>query len=403
MESGEIYTAPGLSDTANTVSQATSYGCIVMNRSAVSPGNGPDEVRYGDETDSLGRPAGGKYNSTADSISLGIDFLKSEPVGRLLMYKRPLVEIDSRAHVDTALRRMETNNLLSLPVFDTQKKEYIGLITIFDIMVFIVSSFFDENGDPVPKDMASEIGKISVRELVGTSDYFKAGVWREHGLLVLEPGCPLFDVIGPMSRGVQRVLVRQIPTGLDEGFNEFIGEGKRVDHAVVSQSDLVRFLCEHSKLFGHTFSKTVAELHLDHPQGLRRFVTIHADRPALEAFRNMFIADADCCAIVNSTGKLISTLSAADLRGLRIKSVQALTMPVHQYIARNHFGVLPNAIGVRSDSTLLATAATSVVAGVHRVWVIDSEDRPISVVRLTDVLSALARHVEPTVVMWREE
>lgn len=74
----------------------------------------------------------------------------------------------------------------------------------------------------------------------------------------------------------------------------------------ITQSDLVKHLAEQGKFS----EKTIKELDI----GSENITTITETQKVLEAFRDMALKRCSACAVVNEEGKLISNISALDIR-----------------------------------------------------------------------------------------
>ena len=167
-------------------------------------------------------------------------------------------------------------------------------------------------------------------------------------------------------------------------------------------------------------------------------ITVNKDMSALEAFRVIYMAKISAAPIVqdeevellkisgikkepphkekNRIQKIVGTISASDLRGLTLQSLELLLMPVYDYLEQirflrnatlstntapaaaassilrqNSVQLLPDQLRVVTGENLLSDAMRIVLEnGIHRVWVISGQDEiPIGVLTLTDMLSNL--------------
>ena len=202
--------------------------------------------------------------------------------------------------------------------------------------------------------------------------------------------------------------------------------------AIISQSDVARFLSTHEAALGGLGARTVADLGWVSGPG-----SIHSVPPetsALAALATMAAKGVTGVAVVDAAGRLLGNLSASDARGLTADRLPALALPVAEFLALEHgtewWGLdhsAPAAAAAEADlarakdhasgfaraasrrratlggavgqdiaaaspgDTLAAALATLVARRLHRLYVVDADRRPVGVVTLTDVLKAVAK------------
>ncbi|KAI8847498.1 hypothetical protein BC829DRAFT_444464 [Chytridium lagenaria] len=128
---------------------------------------------------------------------------------------------------------------------------------------------------------------------------------------------------------------------------------------------------------------------------LQNVVTVPVTFTAIAAFRVMYMHRVTAVAVVEEHGGLVANLSASDLRGITAdkESLGALLLPVFEFLEtrthRNPEQIKADQIRVVKPSDTLSMAVGSMVKSkIHRVWVQNSNDRPIGVVTMTDAISA---------------
>lgn len=117
--------------------------------------------------------------------------------------KRDLIHVDSKASVQRALDLLVEHDILSVPVLDAAEngdRQPLGIVTIFDILSYIVFSAFPEAAEaPTEEQMAASLAK-PLAGLIGAHDEGKK-------LWMFGPSAALDEVTEPMSKGVHRVIV----------------------------------------------------------------------------------------------------------------------------------------------------------------------------------------------------
>lgn len=278
---------------------------------------------------------------------------------------RRLVKIDMTTTLDEALQLLHGENISSVPVYNAFSKEWVGLLTIHDILYYVAFKDFDEDGQ--------------------VSEQFDNGN-QAAGNLIEQTDCPfpiaglsdtVEDLLEPLSKGYHRILVR-LPV------DEASDNAPESEFRVVSQTDILRcgllFDCAAS------WGKTIGELGLVK----NAVVTMTSDETALQGFKRMATRDVSALAVVSAeTGKLVTVLSSSDLRGLTSNLMLRVTMPVIQFLKETRHGRIRKAVCVTADVTLREATHKIVFGGVHRVFVTDDENRPIGVLSATDVIAQM--------------
>eukprot|EP01137_Pigoraptor_chileana_P000671 Opistho-2@37197 len=320
------------------------------------------------------------------------DCLKNNTIGAMVLKKSPVVDISCTDNIDDALRKLQKHNVTSAPVYDSKKDEYIGLLSTYDLMIYIAFGFFHPDECTIyPGEMEArkaDIAGVPVGDLAGTADFVRVGWWDHAGLVVYEPSVSVYEAMCGIFSGSGRALVR---TAEGDQFNdERAQEPRSLDHRMLSETDLLRFICQNAVSFHSILGQTIASLSLGEHQPV---VSVSMDLPTLSAFRRMFQSRADAVAVVNTNGTIISTLSPSDLRGMRLNSLGDLMLPVSEFLSKRRFGTIAPPLAVSATATLLTAAAVAIMGSVHRVWVIDKCGKPTSAVRVSDMLRAVFQSV----------
>ncbi len=211
--------------------------------------------------------------------------------------------------------------------------------------------------------------------------------------------------------------------------------------AIISQSDVARFLSTHEAGLGGLGGQTVADL--GWVKGPGSIVSVPPEASALAALATMAEHKVAGVAVVDAGGRLLGNMSASDARGLTADRLPALALPVAEFLALEHgleywgldhsgdAGGVPApaaapppppqdldrarehasgfaraaarrraTLGGAVGQELAAAVATDTLAAVlarlvgrrlHRLYVVDADRRPVGVVTLTDVLRLVAK------------
>jgi len=176
----------------------------------------------------------------------------------------------------------------------------------------------------------------------------------------------LYHLVETFTRGIHRVPV-------------FDSTGTKV-MSVVSQSLVVKFLADHLGQVGRAGSKSLRDLHL----GVKKVVTVDESAKAIEGYRLMDANKLESIAVVGADGKLVAQLSASDLRGLSKELFAALDRRISDFT-----GKAKRVSTCQPDTKLRDVVKQLATGSLHRLWIVDKDQRPIGVVSLGDVMKAL--------------
>lgn len=188
--------------------------------------------------------------------------------------------------------------------------------------------------------------------------------------------------------------------------------------AVVSQTDVARFLSAHEGQLGALGTRTVADAGWTSRGPV---ISVPPETAALAALALMRDRGISGVAVVDASGRLVGNFSVSDLRAVVPEHFGSLALPVAEFLALEHgfeyWGIdhsAPDAAPARSASAfaraadrrrstlggdvgqtiaaagpgdaVAAVLARMVARRVHRLYIVDSEGKPLGLVTLTDVL-----------------
>lgn len=325
-----------------------------------------------------------------------------------------VVTLHQNMTVGQALKLFATQNILSAPLFDSEENEYLGFLDMTDLLCLLLSL-------------------VNVKELVEEDTSYKlktAGVSLEYqqlrsvhhnndGALIYRASLhsTLLEVIEfgflrPNGGKGQchRVAVFELEDEADEEElnSNSIPQGVHVTH-IVSQTDIIQFASKRSAELGPLRHKTLIELGLAY----KTVVCVPAELTTVKAFATMHANRVSSVGIVSHAkcGALVASLSASDLRGLLPQEFSALSLPVLQFLnakaslAGYHHtkSATSNSWGLKGAEILKNVSVATCTPGstleevinilandhLHRVYVVDENERPVGIITLTDVLKTL--------------
>lgn len=164
---------------------------------------------------------------------------------------------------------------------------------------------------------------------------------------------------------------------------------------LISQSHLVRLLSNITD--DKKLHQSVEELQL----GTEGVISIHRNKTALEAFKLMAEKKVTGLAVVTNEGSLVGNISMSDIKaiGHNLESVDYLTSPISHFLEKvrqmdEPVGNKPQVIKCHVTSSLYSVLSLLGVYRVHRVLVVDDNDKPIRVIATVDLLKLLCEQYQ---------
>jgi CBS domain-containing protein len=163
--------------------------------------------------------------------------------------------------------------------------------------------------------------------------------------------------------------------------------------SVITQSAMVKFITKHLDQLDAGIDATLEQLHL----GMKKVFSVNCEDRTLDALQMMQQHDISGIAVLDEQGKIMGNVSVSDVKVLvdaDAAGAQLASGPVAQFVS--HVRQLELAtrypsISVRATATLRQTLSKLVATGIHRIYVVDDQQRPVGVVSLTDVLKVLTK------------
>jgi len=291
-----------------------------------------------------------------------------------LTKKNPIC-VCSATSIEDTLQILSENKFLSAPVFQLSEgnKQYLGFVDCLDIVYYLVAN----------RTQKEESQLLLVPLSTFWRDPQLPPLLRKKQIFVLEPTTPLDQVVQifitpqePCSIFYHHILVRQ--------YGDF-----QLEHRILSQTDVITFL---SKKLPNTLLQTRAEnMGLANPLGKPNLTVMSEDHFTFEGFQKMYEEHITALPIVNKEGKLITTLSSSDTRGLNRKNLGDIMLTILDYLKKRH-GELIHPITCFSSDTLEEIITKILVGKVHRVWVINSQEKVMGVISNTDILRVIGEN-----------
>jgi len=273
-----------------------------------------------------------------------------------------VVLTEYRDTIDHVLMVMEESNIVSIPVVDLEKRRYVGMLNVLDIVGFLSVNYSSNWND--------ELANLSVAEVLKTNR---------------EPFLPLYST-SPVA------LLLHVMTSLANEVPIMGAEGQIIN--VVTRHDVLNFIKENIDSLGPRVDSTVQSV----MQLTSAAESIEPESKVADALKLMMKKGVSELAVVSASsssdsqgGVLVGNLCASDFRRLSVFNFSRINESVSKFI--NHDpGAL---VSVDSTATLRAVIQKFVATKAPVMWVVDSGFRPISCITLkniTKLILNLASH-----------
>jgi CBS-domain-containing membrane protein len=317
-------------------------------------------------------------------------FIQDSATTRDVPFHGKVLEFDTKMTLGQALHSLADHGVLSAPVWDEEKKKYLGFIDVFDLMTLAVG--VDVLMHILPD---SVIKKPRAEDLAFQKEMTLGEMMEGQPESAFNPWCPVEegakfkDVVKLLASKARRVPVLSKTTG------------KVVQ--IISQSQVCQLLYERVKAGGVLSDTTPATSGL----GLKPVIAVKDTDQARDAFQLMVDKKVSSVAIVDETGEILTAVSSKDIRLLpRLESAglernNLLDMNIREFVGlvrrvterdgKSHAACVTVELNTPLSHVLGKLAATKM----HRVYVIDAQRKPVGVISVSDVVVALEQLQPP--------
>lgn len=307
------------------------------------------------------------------------EYVKGLTVKELINPPRPVVQAPKETTLPQLLKLLLDNKILSVPVWDEEEKKYCGFVDLFDILSIIITfTEFKEFARLFASQTISWDDWISQEDDVfangtaydATGDFTRRNPWRE-----VKESTPIIELFKTMGENkVHRVAV--------------FSEDKSKLIAVLSQSRVIAFLADAILNQFHDLAATSVSLFIPADVSL---IKVNDDVAVLDAYKAMLEHGVSGLPIVDkSSGRIKCALSVSDAKAALSPSIfRDILLPLPDYIHKiNSFYQRDDKpISCTKDDTIGSLLQMLLITKYHRIFVVDDNEVPYSVISLSDILS----------------
>jgi CBS domain-containing protein len=290
----------------------------------------------------------------------GREFLASVPVELLQRKDYDLVTVDPNQSVESTLAVLSIHKITGAPVFDASKQKIVGNVSVLDLATWIVRTY--------ALSTEKESREFDANQIVSGMDTPIKNVlnWGLEPFLPVTQSTSLMELINNFFTW----RVHRVPV---------VGEDWHATGSV-SQSDVLKFLDTNRGRLQSVMGKTLAELKL----GQGAVISVVDTEPLIKAFGAIVENQYTGVAVVDVHGRLVSNISASDLRGLTKEKFPKLAMTIKDFLAMDTKKIPP--VTCHKEITVAQVVSSLVANRVHRLYVVDETLRPSNVITITTIM-----------------
>jgi len=326
---------------------------------------------------------------TTEGEEVGFFFIQDSATTKDVPFKGTILEFDTKVTLGKALHLLADRGVLSAPVWDEEKKKYLGFVDVFDLMtlavgVDVLTHIIPDSLLKKPRGDELRFAKeMTLGEMMGEAPESGFNPWCP-----VEEGAKFKDVVRLLASRARRIPVLSKTTG-------------RVTQ-IISQSQICELLYQRVKA-GNVLSDTTPG---SSGLGLKSVYSVKESDQAREAFDMMVDKKVSSICIVDETGEILTAISTKDIRLLpRLEAAGLEKNNLLDLNVREFVGLVRRAteidgkshaacVTVELDTPLATVLGKLAATKMHRVYVIDAQRRPVGVISVSDVVVALAQ-VQP--------
>jgi len=290
-----------------------------------------------------------------------------------------VVVIDCKSSLHAGFEQLIQNNILSAPVYDWERREYIGFLDVRDLVSFTVFVYDEQkvNDNTRLRDLIQHgTGQFKMPTTEGVTVSYLA---RRNRFIPVPPDAPLERVVEILAKGVHRVPVVN-------------AQGLVIN--IISQSSVVKFLADSLR---DSILENPSDPKIDAlpALGTTPVLTVGKLTSVISTFRLMDQKKRSGIAIIDENGRFVGTTTGKDL-GLFLEnpSLGVLNMAIFEHlqlIRAKQVDIMSPSIAVFELDRVSRAIGLIAATRVHRVFVVDDEKhyQPIRVISITDILRYL--------------
>jgi len=305
-------------------------------------------------------------------------FLTQTRIGDFIRPK-VIASITPNDTIHTILQVLNTNKILSAPVCDLSANSLVGVVSMADIAIALLSYIGDHavGRDAVVsiEKHGEEFMKLTASKVLQVSQIF--GKFNEINFPI-KVGSPLLHVLDLFSRSVHRVPV------LSE-------DGMLVNY--LTQTEVIQFMAQSLYLMDEIPAMSIDALGICN---YGKVISVRETESVMNVIKILTSRGISAVPVVDDQGRLLANFSLSNLKGLQRENFGELFLPVLDYLQLQRIKETENFVAInnvkalrpqscKSSDLFEATIYKLVATKVHRLWVIDNQFKVVGVIAIGDL------------------
>lgn len=275
----------------------------------------------------------------------------------------PVVLIYHTSTVSQALQVLNQNRILSAPIINIGTNTCLGSIDVLDLLSFLLGGSKDESW------------KDEVLRRFSLPVYYAIDFSMKNPFTPVSEDLPLNEVVSKFfAVGLHRVPV--------------VDSSSKVN-SILSQIDVITFLKNQIDNLTDERFLTFSKRLLSTLEIKTEVIAVPQDVKLMNAFNDIAVNGISGIAVVDENGKLTGNLSASDFEGLSETNFFEYTEKTLGQITRNQ-----QLITLKRTNTLEEAIRKLDKFKIHRVYVVNNEGIPVSLVTTTDIMRILTKELQ---------
>jgi len=331
----------------------------------------------------------------------GSNLFKNKTVGDIFPLITPVITVKTTTPLAECLKIMHRNGIQSVPVLD-EKLKLAGILEVTDIALYICSLFVIAKPLVRPSKQAlEEVGKrfdsTPAVEVIKTSN---SVVLYQDKVFPVKRSTPIQTLLDAFFQGIHRVPL------MSDDDTTLMG--------LITQFDMLTIVAECSSLIDESIrQKPLKEIDL----GEKDVISVHKRKTVIEVLNTMTKAKkspVSAIPVIDDEGKIIANFSASDLKTLNRSNFDWLVLPVLEYLHRirdqesKQFHRALEAykslhpITWTENSTFQSVVMLIFTNKIHRVWLVNEDNKPKGVVSIGDLFKVFLPWAFPIIADHKE-
>jgi len=289
-----------------------------------------------------------------------------------------VIEIESTATVSQAVEVLSKAKILCAPVIDASKKgetwldKYLGLVDMADVVHFALAKVevakHKSKGFAALVQEAKEFQTHQVKDILDSNGH--------------NPFVPL--ALTSSMRDAMLLL------GKHHLYRIIVIDPEKQELAnIITQSAMVKVLGDNLKHFGDFGKKTLEEVGLG---ASKKIYSVTSDELAIDAFKLMLDKRVGAVPVLGVDGQLVGNISLRDIR-VAVATAEKFALlfePMSKFLSdirAESDDIMSPAISCKSSDTVEKVIGKLCVSRIHRLYLVDANEKLSSVCSLSDIIS----------------